>query len=63
MTNVEKEIVIFPRPYKPVKLRVTNASSFAECNKILKKEFNKYSDLIPDEDRETINKVLKEDKK
>lgn len=63
MVKVEKEIVIYTAPYKPIKLRVTDADSFAEANEVLRTEFSKYSDLIADDDREIINKILEDEEK
>ena len=60
MAKFDKEITLFPKPYKAVKLRVSDENSFAECDKLLRDELVKYRDLLDAEDLEILDKILEE---
>jgi hypothetical protein len=58
MTKYGKEIVLSLAPYKTIKLAVTEAASFEECDKKLKAELEKMPEIAKLNEAE-IKKVLK----
>jgi hypothetical protein len=56
-----KELTLSLAPYKVVKIGITEASSFEECNKELWKELNRHPD-IKMLNQEEIRKVLGNEK-
>jgi len=58
MTKFGKEIVLSIAPYKTIKLAVTDAASFDECNKELKAELDRMPE-VRDLNKAEIKKVLK----
>jgi len=45
MTKFEKAITLSIAPYKTVRIAITEASSFSECDKELMDEINKFPEL------------------
>ncbi|MFW6122491.1 MAG: hypothetical protein ACOC80_16540 [Petrotogales bacterium] len=52
-----KEIVLSIGPYKTMRIAVTEASSFEECDKELKNELAKHPE-VADMNKEEIEKIL-----
>lgn len=57
MTKYGKEIVLSIAPYKTIRLAVTEAASFEECDKELIKELDRLPE-IRDLNKEEIKKVI-----
>lgn len=57
MTKYSKEIVLSIAPYKTLRIAVTEAASFKECDKELLKELEKHPEVM-DMNREEIDKVI-----
>jgi len=57
MTKFGKEIVLSIAPYKTIKIAVTEASSFKECDKELKAELDRMPE-IKELNKAEIKKVL-----
>ena len=57
MTKYGKEIVLSIAPYKTIKIAVTDAPSFADCDKDLKAELDRMP-AIRDLNKAEIKKVL-----
>lgn len=57
MTKYGKEVTLAIAPYKTIKIAVTEAASFDECNKELKAELDRMPE-IRDLNKAEIKKVL-----
>jgi len=55
----EKSVTLSLAPYKVVKLSITEASSFEECDKELMKEINAFPE-VKKLNKEEIEKVLRQ---
>lgn len=58
MVKVSKTIKIFPNQYRPVTLSVEDADNYTECDKLLLAELKRYNDLLTDDDKRLLNKIL-----
>jgi len=58
MTKYGKELVLSIAPYKTIKIAVTDADSFDECNKELNAELDRMPQ-VRDLNKAEIKKVLK----
>jgi len=61
MAKYGKEIVLSLAPYKTVRLLVTEATSFEECDKEIMKELNRMPE-VKELNAEEIKKVLRNGK-
>ena len=59
MKKFGKEIVLSTAPYKTVRLSVTEASSFEECDKDLMAEINAMDSDIKELNKDEIKKVIR----
>ena len=57
MTKYSKEIVLSIAPYKTMRIAVTEAASFEECDQELKKELSKHPE-VEEMNEEEIAKVI-----
>jgi len=57
MAKFNKEIVLSIAPYKTLRLAVTEANSFEECDKELLKELDKHPE-VKELNKEEIKKVI-----
>lgn len=58
MTKYGKDLILSIAPYKTVRLSVSEAVSFEECDKELMKELNRHPE-VRDLNKAEIKKVLK----
>ena len=59
MTKFEKAITLSIAPYKTVRIAITEASSFKECDKELMDEINRFPELKK-LNKEEIEKTLRQ---